>query len=373
MSRLEVIRHGTGEDVEAVHDGDPKGNGQCTFNVTCLADIQEQSFEFWWAGRIPRGELTIIAGSGDVGKTVMVLDLIARRSAGKLWPNEVGQPTKASSALLITSEDSLTKTIYPRLRVAGADFKRIHFLNSVTDPETGELGLFDMSEHAVDLYEYLAVHREIDCVLVDPISVFYGNRIDSNAENQIRRCLTPIISVAHDLNVAIIGIAHFRKGGKGGSAGDRLLGSVALRNAARVVWHVQYDRDDMAPPNERRRVFVVDKFNIERRPTGLAFWIEPVPTEQAVPRTKWGEAPVTMTSDEADGADSEKARLPIDDAADWYTAIMANGPIAGTGAVADGIKLGFSKKTQERARIRLDIGWSRTDGMLRYSVVSKRD
>src|SRR6478672_10265157 len=99
--------------------------------LTCLADVAPQPVRWLWPGRIALGKLTLICGDPGLGKSFLTLDLAARLSAGRAWPDGAAPVAGAGSAVLITAEDDAADTIRPRLDAAGADVSRIVALDSV--------------------------------------------------------------------------------------------------------------------------------------------------------------------------------------------------------------------------------------------------
>jgi hypothetical protein len=61
----------------------------------------------------------------------MTLDLAARVSAGKVFPD--GAECEPAGVVLLSAEDGLADTIRPRLNAAGADTSRVLALATVPD------------------------------------------------------------------------------------------------------------------------------------------------------------------------------------------------------------------------------------------------
>src|SRR6266851_2971574 len=58
-----------------------------TPRVRLLAEWQPKAIEWLWKDRIPLGKLTVIEGPPGVGKSMMVLDLVARLTRDAPWPD----------------------------------------------------------------------------------------------------------------------------------------------------------------------------------------------------------------------------------------------------------------------------------------------
>src|SRR5690606_16188837 len=88
-------------------------------------------------------------------------------------------------------------------------------------------------------------------VMIDPIPSTIGGDLHKVAD--VRRALDPLAVIAQELDVAIVGVMHFNKGG--GSASDKLSGSHAFRDAVRSV--MLFATDD----ETEQRIVTIDKSN----------------------------------------------------------------------------------------------------------------
>src|SRR5438477_4479859 len=94
--------------------------------VIRLDQCRQEELTWLWPKRIAAGKLTLIDGDPEQGKSLLTLDLAARVSSGKPFPDG-HSPGEPASVLLIGSEDGLKDTVVPRLRAARADLSRVHF------------------------------------------------------------------------------------------------------------------------------------------------------------------------------------------------------------------------------------------------------
>src|SRR5918994_1060379 len=64
-------------------------NGKAAAQIedVCAADVTTKPVEWEWEGRIPRGKLTMGDGDPGVGKTVVTMDIAARKSTGRPFPD----------------------------------------------------------------------------------------------------------------------------------------------------------------------------------------------------------------------------------------------------------------------------------------------
>src|ERR1700704_3468488 len=93
--------------------------------LTLISEVRSQKSEFLGMG-IPFGELSLLDGDPGTNKSSLSLALAARLSSGKAMPD--GTMIERGGVLLLVAEDSLAKTVRPRLEAAGADLSRIAIL-----------------------------------------------------------------------------------------------------------------------------------------------------------------------------------------------------------------------------------------------------
>ena len=61
------------------------------------SDVEPQEVSWLWPGRLARGKYCVLMGLPDLGKTTIALDVAARVSVGKAWPDGAACP-KGSGA-----------------------------------------------------------------------------------------------------------------------------------------------------------------------------------------------------------------------------------------------------------------------------------
>jgi AAA domain len=82
-------------------------------------------------GRIARRKLTLIAGDPGLGKSHIGLDVVARITSGKPWPEQDSNSAPLGSCIILSAEDAIDDVLRPRLEAAGADLTRVHALEGV--------------------------------------------------------------------------------------------------------------------------------------------------------------------------------------------------------------------------------------------------
>lgn len=76
--------------------------------------VEPRAVEWLWPKRIPRGKVTLLVGDPDIGKSFMSLDIAARITRGKRWPDESGEAPDGR-VIAISAEDEMEDTVRPRL------------------------------------------------------------------------------------------------------------------------------------------------------------------------------------------------------------------------------------------------------------------
>jgi hypothetical protein len=126
--------------------------------------------------------------------------------------------------LYVSGEDHAGRALKPRLQLAGADLELVHFLN----PDGPGFSVAAV----VDLLERQAVTM----VVLDPMSLFVDVAAPlENGELATRQALKPLVRLAQEHGLAVVGIKHLRKEPSGSNPFDAIIGSRAYTAASRSV------------------------------------------------------------------------------------------------------------------------------------------
>ena len=137
-------------------------------------------------------------------------------------------------SLILSVEDSWDTVMLPRLMAARANLDQvIEFQVESYEAGTGET--FEMKAGDATRRRHHCLHRrreqcETDCVR-PALSFMTG---DPHKAVDVRRSFDPISTMAQRLDIAVLLIAHFNKGG--GSVAASLSGSHAWRDLTRSYW-----------------------------------------------------------------------------------------------------------------------------------------
>jgi hypothetical protein len=244
-----------------------------------LRDVKRASIDWLWRDRLACGTLTLWIGDGGLGKSRASNDLAARVTTGAPWPD--AGAAAPGAVVILSAEDSPSYTIRPAIDAAGGDLSRVAILDAVRD-EQGTERTFQLATDLTALEQVLDATQAV-LVIIHPLSAYFGTRLDSYRDTDVRAVLEPVAKLAERRHLAILGIMHIGKA-TDRQARHRALGSVAFVNAARLVFAIGSDREDAS-----RRLFVPVKANLCREAPALAFRLEDA---DGVARVVWEDAPV---------------------------------------------------------------------------------
>lgn len=317
--------------------------------------IAVQPIEWLWAGWLARGKLHILAGAPGTGKTTIALALAACVTQGGLWPD--GSRAAKGDVVIWSGEDDPQDTLAPRLKAAGADMSRVHIVSSVTDTQGRRP--FDPAHDMPELAQRMATLKPA-LMLVDPIvSAVAG---DSHKNSETRRDLQPLVDLAAEHRIAVLGISHFSKGSAGRSPIDRVTGSLAFGAVARVVMAAAKIGDEAGGG----RIFCRAKSNIGRDDGGFHYELSQAPLSGHegvfASRVAWGAAVEGSASQlladaEAQQGDGES----LTGAREFLLTELAGAPVSAKAIKYAAEQAGHSWRTIERAKTALGIQ-SKKDG-----------
>ncbi|RBM16628.1 hypothetical protein DI005_25230 [Prauserella sp. PE36] len=307
-----------------------------------------------WDQRVPLGELTLWVGHAGIGKSQAAVWLAAELSRGRLPGELYGVP---SPVLYLGTEDSWSFTLAPRFVASGADLDRVYRLYAETS-DGGEA----IVSLAVDLDE---LREEIKgtgarLVVLDALLSTMSGASDLVKQGVVRRYLEPVSRLAQELNIAVVGVAHFRKSA-GADPLHMISGSAEFGQVVRSAIGFARDRD----ADDDSCVLSLIKTNVA--PQGLPsirYRIEPALVDTPEGPTDVGTFVPIGESDThvRDLLDHEAAppvdRTERDEAAAWLTDYLVEqgGSAPRKDVFKAGRGAGFSEATLKRAKDKAGVG-----------------
>jgi hypothetical protein len=308
--------------------------------LTLASQVVAQPVSWLWTERIPLGKLLILDGDPDLGKSLLALDLCARLSTGRPFPD--GRPGPApANALVLSAEDTAADTIVPRLRRLGADMGRVVVWQRERDDEDWP---WHFPSH-IDRLDDALRRADARLAVIDPIMAFLDASVLCASDQSVRRALAPLIQMADKHRCALLMHRHLNKQG-GGRALYRGLGSIAFVAACRAALMVA--RDPLVPG---RCVLAQVKNSLAGPQPSLAYQLSAA--DGGLPTVEWlGTSPVSA-DDLVAGA--RRGQGPRDRAAEFLEQFLAGGPRTADDIWQAAQKGRLSARTLQRAKRGLGI------------------
>lgn len=301
---IEAAAAGEAAEVAAdIHDSEAaaktshsESNGrEKRFADWALLHLVKQLPQKWlWEGRIPADALTLLYGAPGVGKSFVSIDIAARVSSGRNFPD--GKTNDGpGDVILLTGEDRIETTVKSRMQWSQGNEERVAVLRGTTIIEKDGKRTLDpfALQDLRPLVEVLDHLKRPRLVIIDPISMVSGG-IDDHKNQEVRRMLAGLRSLCEERELAALIITHPNKGT--GPALNRIAGSIALGAAVRAAWCVCRDDEDSSGKN---RLFLCAKPSLSQEPTGLSYQIVRISDASEGANVSWGEKPIMRTADEA--------------------------------------------------------------------------
>jgi putative DNA primase/helicase len=323
------------------------GQDQLQPRARTAASIPPSDVTWLSPGRLAAGKITIMDGDPGLGKSQITIDFAARISRGEPLPGAEGWPhrdrtAKPRGVILISSEDGKSDTIRPRLDAADADVGRVVIMDMVDEHE---------NEYLPQLGRHLwAIERQIEAtdaalLVIDPLMAHLDADVKANSDQDVRRVLSPIASMAERTGCAVLVLRHLNKA-QGLASLYRGGGSIGIIGAARIGLLAHKDHDD---ESGQRRLLMVQKCNIGREVESLAYRIvgDGVSGSSRVEwlgySTKTADAVMSQPTDRLEREDASEAEA-------WLRDLLADGSIPASEIQKEATKAGIGPRALRRAK-----------------------
>jgi hypothetical protein len=327
-----------------------------------------------WPDRFAIGELGILAGPPDQGKSQITCYIAACVTHGSPWPLGEGTAPQGN-VVMLSAEDDPSRTIVPQLKAAGANLDRVEFVGMVKKPCNFDR-MFSLVEDLNLLRRTVNDVGDVKLILIDPISAYLGmGNIDSFRNTDVRAVLQPLVDLARDLKVAIIAVMHLNKKIDVHDVLARISDSLAFSATGR---HAFVAIDD---PGNKRKLLVRGKNNIAKDSIkALAYCFKPrvvgndpnTGVDIEAPYIDW-LAHVDITATDAMKSADNKTPGALDEAKQFLQEFLTNGPVLQTDIEAAAMSSDISKKTLQRAKKALGVASKKDgpDGKWRWQFASE--
>ena len=310
--------------------------------------VRVESVNWLWNGWLAAGKLHLIGGAPGCGKTTIAGALAATVSTGGRWPDGTRAPV--GNAVMWSGEDGVADTLAPRMRAAGADMSRIHFVSATR--EKGTAYPFDPARDVELLDTAIADMGDVRLLIVDPIvSATAG---DSHKNAEVRRGLQPLVDIGLRHGCAILGVTHFSKGTAGRDPVERITGSLAFSAFARVVMVAA--AGEIGADGRRERLLVRAKNNLGPDGGGFEYGMEyghllPDHPDVVTSRIQWGARMDGSARALLDTIETvENANPSRSAAAEWLRSLLVGGGVPTDTVKEEAKAAGYAWATLRRAR-----------------------
>ena len=296
-----------------------------------LDEIEPEETSWLWSPYYPLGEMTLIQGNPGVGKSQLSLDLAMRVATGLPMPL-LSDKRPPANVLLLPGEDHVAKTVRPRLDALGLDLEGRRRITVAPD-------LFNFTEEGLEMLAGTMAELHPTLVVVDPLAVYIGAKVDMNRQNQVRYFMGPLGRLAQEHNAAIA-LVHHAKKAQGGKAIHQSIGSVDFVASVRSVVAV-YEY-------ESNVVMAHAKHNLSVRGDSLAFTI-------GDNGLRW-LGPVHITADELAAGPDEMERVTAKgQAMSWMAELLREESYPAAEVIEQAKQAGHSQRTLEDAKRALGV------------------
>jgi hypothetical protein len=284
-----------------------------------------------WRCWLALGKLSILDGDPGLGKSLLALDLCARVTTGRPFPD--GSPGCApANVIVLNGEDGPEDTVRLRLQALGADLQRVFVMR----PRQFDFDPLRFPAGASRLRDAVA-RLQAKLVVIDPIMAFLDG-VATGCDQSIRSALLPLAELADEHGCAVQMVRHLNKTGMT-HALYRGGGSIGIIGACRCAWLLGCD-----PAAPQRRILSQVKNNLAVLQTSLAFELRS--RDNAPPELAW----LGNSSWAADQVLGNRRSTPRQRAAAFLTAFLANGPRSARDIWSAACPQGLHERTLRRAR-----------------------
>lgn len=246
--------------------------------VRSFAEVGRRRTSWLWRGYVARGEMTMLDGEKGVSKSLIIEDIAARFTTGRILPGVKTATGEVHRTIIFTAESSAEKEVGPRLDAAGADVSRV-FCTQVPKAARGKKAAPEWilpdgaSRFAAAIHESGAT-----IAIFDPINDFLAEDINTNNDASIRRALMPLGLALANADCGGILIRHMNKN-TGTDARYRGAGTTAYQNRARIHLVAARIPDDLRPESGAMYGLAIVDNNLMRVDRGMVLAYDVVDSE----------------------------------------------------------------------------------------------
>lgn len=226
-------------------------------------EVKTENIEWEWDGRILRGEVNMIDGVKNVGKSSLLAKIAATIANGDKFPGD-RKAGKPGTCLWFTTEERFAKAVKRRFALNGGEENQIATFDVSSIDESERIILPGCVDRLIDTLRWMKAR--VFCL--DPFDSLAHPNANLYDGNQARRYTESMMEACHATGATCICVRHPRKGTKG-AAIEHGAGSMQVNNVARMVC-----RADFHPNDDGSRIFSTVTTNFGDPPKGYIYSIQ---------------------------------------------------------------------------------------------------
>lgn len=260
-----------------------------TLRVQRASQIKMKEMTWLWPGKVPSGKVTIVSGKADCGKTLCLIDWLARVTTGRDWPDG-GKNTQSPRRVMVCSaEDDAADTMVPRMVAAGADLDKV-LIPKITvrakDSENETTGILNMKRDLLMIAKAIKANPDIAVLVLDPSTSYLGGA-NINRDEEVRPLMDKLILLGQKTGLTILALVHSNKRSDV-DAVEKVMGASSVAAGARAVWTFAKDAEDKTLYR-----MGLAKGNVVKKKTGFEYRIADAEVEIGgkkctYPKIQWG-------------------------------------------------------------------------------------
>ena len=286
-------------------------NNYTEFEIVRADSVEMKSVKWLWKGRFAEKMNTINGDPGE-GKGVLISYIVARITKGEDF-YDAKNDLPPSEVLVLSNEDNIEDTLVPRFVAAGADLSKILIVKMMRYGKNKEYTReFCLGQDLENVRNKVLANPLIKLMVVDPVSNYLPPNVKTIDEKSVRLALMPVVRLAEDLGITIIGVQHLNK-----KADQKFLyrvsGAMGFIGVGRMNWLCS-----KVPPakdgtlNEDYEMQKVKGNLVKRNQAGLIYRIEDAIVkiqgkDTVIPYLKFVGSAATTLDQQAPGESGKKS------------------------------------------------------------------
>lgn len=309
--------------------------------------VETKEIEWLWKPFIAFGKVTMIQGDTGVGKTSLMVKIVAdctnglkppTQFHGRLQEQEKGEPL---TTFYVTTENGIEDTLIPMFDLYGGDREHLYYQDE------------DEGHFVLNGEEIRAVVRQFGAklIVIDPWQEFLDD-ISSTSNEKVRAMIRNVQRVAEETGAAVVLCGNFSKA-RAGSDLNKGLGGAELTNTLRSLLTVREDPYE----NSHIRILKTTKMSFigkEMSPVGLK-----QEEDYTVSYIQWldykEEQEERLTREKKNKINSETRKSRMDVACDFLLEALDDGPVNSKVLIEKAKLKGIAPATLNRAKIRVGV------------------